>query len=179
MRLLIILAVAVVVLVLAARWRDWVPSSREGQLDLKYQYLVVTADGPAEWAKQHRFTIDWEGKPVQLPVILRVPTSSGLSMGAGPEAERYLKIGEQRFPVTADPATEFHVRNTGTLVILPEESDKRGGVGLSVVTWVTISPPSYPGFGIDPDSREEAQKELKAEFQKLLAAGKTIDVPVR
>jgi hypothetical protein len=179
MRPLILLAIAVLVLVLAARWRDRVPASREGQLDLKYQYLVVTADGPAEWVKQHRFTIDWEGKPVQLPVICRVPARSGQTIGAGPEAERYLDIGNQRLPVAAEPDTVFHVCNMGALVILPEESEKRSAVGLSFVTWVTVSPPSYPGVGLDPASREEANKELKTEFQALLAAGKVIDVPAR
>lgn len=175
----IILPVALIVLVLAARWRDWVPSSREEQLDLKYQYLVVTADGPAEWVKQHRFSIDWEGNPVPLPVIFRVPGRSGLTMGAGPEAERYLKIGTQSLPVTAESGADFHVRNMGALVILPEESEKWGPVGLSFVTWVTVCPPSYPGVGLDPASREEAQKELRAEFQKRLTSGTVIDVPAR
>jgi hypothetical protein len=153
---------------------------KQAGLDLRYRYLVVCIEGPRGWETQHRFAIRWQGRAVQLPVAFRVPAADAeRPMGAGPENFRYLEIGEERIPVTAQPDTEFQVRNTPAVAIIPEKTSRDGAVGLSIATWVAISPPDHPGQ-VSPVAGEDefrsAGRTVEKRFQALLAAGRVIDM---
>ncbi len=33
-------------------------------LDLKYDYLVVTIEGPPKWDEDHQFSVQWQGQTI-------------------------------------------------------------------------------------------------------------------
>lgn len=149
-------------------------------LEVKYRYLVVSIEAPPAWQRQHRFFVDWQGEQVELPVAFRI---SGIvedfQLGAGPEMFCYLRIGSEKLPVRAEPDTTFRVSNEGGVAFLPETSPQKGSVAFSLVHWVTVSPPDYPGqinpLAIDKESLTGNEK-LAKKLAKLKATGRVIDV---
>lgn len=149
-------------------------------LEVKYRYLVVEAVGPAEWEKKHGFSIQWQGKDVQLPVVFCVPgRAENFEMGSGGEIFGHLKIGEERVPVAAKPDTKFQVRNTGIVAFIGERGSRKDAVAFSIATSVAMSPPEHPGE-LNPNATEgEAEssgKKLEKRVQELVAAGRVIEI---
>jgi hypothetical protein len=150
-------------------------------LQLKYRYLVVYASGPAEWEKDHAFSVRWQGKDVRLPVVFRVAgPADDFDMGSGGELFGHLRIGKARVPVTAKPDTKFQVRNTGVVALVPEKSPRKDTAVISIATSVAISPPDYPGE-LGPDAKNQERKSsgerLGKRLKGLIAAGRVIEVP--
>jgi hypothetical protein len=149
-------------------------------LEVKHRYLVVSIEGPADWVKQHQFSIRWQGKTVSLPVAFRIPgPGDKVKLGAGPEREKYLIIGNQEVPVTAKPETQFRVGNELGFAFHPEESHRKGVVAFSLANWVVVCPRDQPGE-VSPDADNKEIKRVgnivEERLQKLLAEKRVIDV---
>jgi hypothetical protein len=157
-------------------------SRRDGaELELKYRYLVVSIEAPPAWVKGHKFSIQWQGKTVPLPVAFRVPgfVVEDFHLGAAPEEEKYLVIGRAQIPVTGEPETQFRVSNEGGVDYIPEPASRKGAVALSVASWVVICPPNQPGQvnpRFPPGEFEAASRKLESRLKALVAAGQVIDV---
>jgi len=159
------------------------PRHLEGEgatLEVKYRYLLVTVEGPADWVKEHRFSTNWQGKPVTLPVAFRVAgPAENVKLGAGPEILKYLKIGESTLPVIAEPETEFRVGNELGFGVHPEKSPRTGGMAFSLVHWVVVAPLDQPGEVspyLDNAEVKRASNKVEKRLQQLLAQARVIDV---
>jgi hypothetical protein len=151
------------------------------ELELKYRYLVVSIEAAPAWVKGHKFSIQWQGKTVPLPVAFRVPGvfAEDFHLDAGPELEKHLVIGRAKIPVTGEPETQFRVGNEGGVASIPEPASRKGAVALSFANWVVISPPEQPGEvnpQFPPGEVEAAGKKLESRLRVLVAAGQVIDV---
>jgi hypothetical protein len=163
-------------------WQRYRPETQNG-IDFQNFYLVVTIEGPDGWEDKHRFTIEWQGKTVELPVMFRATLgkNDGFQMGAGPEILHYLEIGKEKVPVTAHPDTDYQVRNSGGFAIIPEKSKNWGQAGMSLAVGVTISPSSFPGEGnpMIPGSRDAVSERISERLQRLIDSNRVIDLPKR
>lgn len=169
-----------VLLVVLIGGRNGLFDDRSPSFDLKHNYLVVTIEGPPKWNEENEFSIQWDGRAVPLPIVIRAPAGDGtFQMGAEAEIFNSLRIGNKSIPVTAKGKGEYRTRNTGAFAFIQENTTRRNAVGASFAYWVEISPPDYPGL-INPIDRqpgfETAGKNLKERLSELLAAGKVIDV---
>jgi hypothetical protein len=149
-------------------------------LDIKYRYLVVSIEGPADWVKQHRFLVRWQGKTISLPVAFRVPgPAEDVELGAGPEIMKYLVIGNEEVPVTAKQETEFRVGNEMGVAFYPEKSLRAGATAFSLATWVVVCPPDQQGE-VSPDADEGQIKrvgnKVERRLHELIDEGRVIDV---
>ena len=136
--------------------------------------------GPAEWEKKHKFSIQWKGKDVELPVVFRVPgPAENFEMGSPGEIFGQLQIGKERLPVTAKPETKFQVRNTGAIAFMEEKSARKDTVALSIAASVAMSPPEFRG-NIGPEFKEDevksAGKRLEKRVRQLVDSGRVIEV---
>ena len=149
-------------------------------LEIKYRYLVVEAVGPADWQKKHSFSIRWQGKDVELPVVFRVPgLTENFEMQSGGEIFGHLKIGKEKVPVTAKSDTKFQVRNTGAIAFISEKASRKDAIAISIAMSVAMSPPEFPGE-VGPDFKEgevkSAGKKLEKRVKELVDAGRVIDI---
>jgi hypothetical protein len=149
-------------------------------LEVKYRYLVVEAVGPAEWQKKHTFSIRWQGKDVNLPVVFRAPgRAENFDLGSAGELSGHLQIGKNEVPVTCKPETKFQVRNTGDIGMIPEKSSNKDTVAFSIVTSVALSPPEFrtgKGPELKKEEIEAAGKTFEKRVKELIAAGRMIEV---
>jgi hypothetical protein len=179
-RVLAIIGICLVFGILYLYSRDGSGNEDGAALDVKYRYLVVYTEGPPDWMKKHSFSIQWQGKEVNLPVVFRVPGSAiDFEMQSGGEIFGHLNIGKEEVPVKAEPDTKFQVRNTGVIAFIREKSSQSGAVGLSIATSVAMSPPEHPGE-LNPNFIEKEWEPLGKKLEKrlkiLIAAGRLIDI---
>jgi hypothetical protein len=148
--------------------------------EITYRYLVVDVVGPQAWGTENKFSIDWEGRTVEFPIVLRITTPlTSLDVGAGPQVRRCLEFGKKRVLVVAQPPTEFQVRNILGASIIQERPLATGKVVVSIVTGVAISPPDYES-DVAPNGQEgdvlQSGKNVEKRMRDLVAAGRIVDI---
>jgi RNA polymerase sigma factor (sigma-70 family) len=151
-------------------------------MEIKYRYLVVTIEAPPGWEAKHSFSIEWEGKKVQLPIAFRVPgLAENFKLGAGPEIMKYLKIGDKEIPVTSTESVAYRVGNELGFAMIAEKSSKKDALAFSLAGWATVSPVDYPGPSNPNAAKEDIERVggmLGRRLKDLIAAGKVIDVAI-
>jgi hypothetical protein len=180
--ILTILTIPMCLVLVAAAFYLYAPSRRDEArgLEVPYRYLVVEVVGPAEWQKEHAFSIRWKGTDMPLPVVFRVAgIAENFDMGSGGEIFGHLDIGDEKVPVTAKPDTKFQVRNTGVIALIGEKGSREDKVAFSIAFSVFISPPEFPGE-LGPEFTDGEMESLGTKLEKrvkeLVDAGRVIEL---
>ena len=145
-------------------------------------YLLVRVEAPPEWDEKHSATIVWEGREVQLPVVLRcrVTGPSGPNWGAvGEESQQALTIQGVEVAVRITPPTACQVSNELALGVISQR-DGPTETALSIATWVSVGPPDRPSISPTdaPDQLRAKGKGVVRRVEALIPAGRVIDVGV-